>query len=70
MPIYKQQTMLGCKMLKKSLPDHQTINMVANKQWPIQGHSGLYKATVAYTRPLFVVTCRVCMHIMLLKMLH
>jgi hypothetical protein len=33
MPIYKQQTiMLGCKMLKTSPPDHQTINVGVNKQ--------------------------------------
>jgi len=24
--------MLGCKMLETSLPDHQTINMIVNKQ--------------------------------------
>ena len=25
--------MLGSKMLKTLIPDHQTINMVVNKQW-------------------------------------
>jgi len=32
MPIYKYKTItLGCNMLKASLPDHQTINMVLRK---------------------------------------
>jgi hypothetical protein len=40
--------MLGCEMIKTSLPDHQTSDMVA----------------------FYAGTCTVCMHLVMLKMLH
>jgi len=49
-----QQTItVGREMLKTSLPDHQTINMVVNKQ--------------LRSCMLYAVTWTVCMHIVLLE---